>query len=77
MYDDVMHSLISTVDSIAGIWTAWLPNTIDNQDEILGQYQTYFHRMNGPVVREPADFEGWQGQLARVTAQGLTSTDSR
>jgi len=77
MYDDVMHSLISTVDSIAGIWTAWFPNTIDDYDARLGQYQTYFHRMNGPVVREPAGFEGWQNQLARVTAQGLTSTTGR
>ena len=77
MYDDVMHSLISTVDSIAGIWTAWFPNTIDNQDAKLGQYQTYFHRMNGHVVREPAGFEGWQGHLARVTKDGLTSTTGR
>ena len=77
MYDDVMHSLISTVDSIAGIWTAWLPNTIDNQDARLGQYQTYYHRLNGPVVREPAGFEGWRNQLARVTPQGLTSTTGR
>ena len=77
MYDDVMRSLISTVDSILGIWTAWLPDTIDNQDAQLGQYQTYFHRLNGPVVREPAGFEGWQSQLARVTPQGLTSTTGR
>jgi len=74
MYDDVMHSLISTVDSITGIWTAWFPGTIDNYDARLGQYQTYFHRMNGPVVREPAGFEGWQGHLGRITPQGLTST---
>jgi methyl-accepting chemotaxis protein len=77
MYDDVMHSLISTVDSILGIWTAWLPNTIDNQDAKLGQYQTYFHRRNGPVVREPVGFAGWQNQLARITPQGLTSTTGR
>jgi len=77
MYDDVMRSLISTVDSILGIWTAWLPDTIDNQDAQLGQYQTYFHRRNGPVVREPAGFEGWQSQLARITPQGLTSTTGR
>jgi len=77
MYDDVMRSLIATVDSIAGIWTAWFPGTIDNYDDRLGQYQTYFHRMNGPVVREPAGFEGWQGHLGRVTAQGLTSTTGR
>jgi methyl-accepting chemotaxis protein len=77
MYDNVMHSLISTVDSILGIWTAWLPNTIDNQDARLGQYQTYFHRRNGPVVREPSGFAGWQNQLARITAQGLTSTTGR
>jgi methyl-accepting chemotaxis protein len=77
MYDDVMHSLISTVDSILGIWTAWLPDTIDNQDAKLGQYQTYFHRRNGPVVREPAGFAGWQNQLARITPKGLTSTTGR
>jgi len=74
MYDDILHSLISTVDSITGIWTAWFPGTIDNQDARLGQYQTYFHRMNGPVVREPAGYEGWQGHLARVTPKGLAST---
>jgi methyl-accepting chemotaxis protein len=77
MYDNVMQSLISTVDSILGIWTAWLPDTIDNQDAQLGQYQTYFHRRNGPVVREPAGFAGWQNQLTRITAQGLTSTTGR
>jgi hypothetical protein len=36
MYDDVMLSLITTVDSITGIWTAWLPGTIDNYDAKLG-----------------------------------------
>jgi len=74
MYDDILHSLISTVDSITGIWTAWFPGTIDDQDARLGQYQTYFHRMNGPVVKEPAGYAGWQGHLARVTVKGLTST---
>jgi len=73
-YDDILHSLISTIDVITGIWTAWLPGTIDNQDAKLGQYQTYFHRMNGPVVRDPAGYKGWQGHLARVTEKGLTST---
>ncbi len=77
MYDDVMHSLISSVDSILGIWTAWLPNTIDTYDARLGQYQTYFHRRNGPLVREPAGFAGWQDQLKRITPQGLTSTTGR
>jgi Methyl-accepting chemotaxis protein len=77
MYDDVMHSLISTVDSILGIWTAWLPNTIDTYDDRLGQYQTYFHRRTGPVIRDPAGFSGWQKQLARITPQGLTSTTGR
>ena len=73
-YDDILHSLISTIDIITGIWTAWFPGTIDDRDAQLGQYQTYFHRMNGPVVREPAGYEGWQGHLARVTAKGLSST---
>ncbi|MCL1958151.1 MAG: methyl-accepting chemotaxis protein, partial [Spirochaetes bacterium] len=77
MYDDVMYSLISTVDSISGIWTAWFPGTIDNQDARLGQYQTYFHRMNGPVIREPAGYEGWKEHLARVTTNGLSSTTGR
>jgi methyl-accepting chemotaxis protein len=77
MFDDVMHSLITSVDSILGIWTAWLPNTIDDYDVRLGQYQTYFNRRNGPVIRDPAGFAGWQNQLARITAQGLTSTTGR
>jgi len=74
MYDDVMYSLIATVDSIAGIWTAWFPGTIDNLDAQLGQYQTFYHRRNGPVAKEPAGYEGWQGHLSRVTVKGLTST---
>jgi methyl-accepting chemotaxis protein len=74
MYDDVMYSLISTVDDIIGIWTAWFPDTIDNRDAQLGQYQTYFHRRNGPVVREPAGYAGWQGHLGRVGVDGLAST---
>jgi methyl-accepting chemotaxis protein len=74
MYDDVMYSLISTVDSIAGIWTAWFPETIDDSDAQLGQYQTFYHRRNGPVVKEPSGYEGWQGHLSRVTPKGLAST---
>ncbi|GBU27206.1 methyl-accepting chemotaxis protein [Treponema sp. R8-4-B8] len=73
-YDDVMRSLIATVDSIAGIWTAWFPGIIDDRDAQLGQYHTYFNRMNGSVVKDPAGYEGWQGHLARVTDKGLTST---
>ncbi|MDR2575311.1 MAG: methyl-accepting chemotaxis protein [Treponema sp.] len=74
MYDDVMYSLIATVDSIAGIWTAWFPGTIDNLDAQFGQYQTFYHRRNGPVVKEPAGYEGWQGHLSRITPKGLAST---
>jgi len=74
MYDDVMHSLITTVDSITGIWTAWFPGTIDDQDAKLGQYQTFYHRRNGPVAEDPAGYEGWQGHLARITPKGLIST---
>ena len=73
-YDSVMYSLIATVDSITGIWTAWFPGTIDNRDAELGQYRTYFHRMNGPVIKEPAGYEGWQGHLGRVSERGLAST---
>jgi methyl-accepting chemotaxis protein len=74
MYDDVMYSLISTVDSITGIWTAWFPGTIDDQDDQLGQYQTFYHRRIGPVAKEPAGYEGWQGYLARVNTRGINST---
>jgi len=77
MYDDVMHSLIATVDTITGIWTAWFPDTIDNRDAQLGQYQTYFHRRNGPVVRDPAGYAGWQDHLKRVGVDGLASTTGR
>ena len=73
-YDDILYNLISTIDDITGIWTAWFPGTIDNQDAQLGQYQTYFHRMNGSVVKDPAGYKGWQGHLARVTTKGLSST---
>jgi 2C-methyl-D-erythritol 2,4-cyclodiphosphate synthase len=30
------------------------------------------YKRNGPVVREPKGYEGWQSHLGRVTERGLT-----
>jgi methyl-accepting chemotaxis protein len=73
-FNTCMESLIMSVGDITGIWTAWFPNTIDDYDARLGQYSNFYHRRNGPVVREPAGYEGWRDHLGRVTNSGLTST---
>jgi len=50
-----------------GIWTAWLPNTIDSRDAELGQYQTFYTRRAGTLEYISAGYEGWQKFLAEMT----------
>jgi methyl-accepting chemotaxis protein len=54
-----------------GIFTAWLPNTIDSYDAQQGQYQSFYtRRRTGNVERIPAGYEGWQDYLANITESG-------
>jgi len=65
-YNEILNSIIQEIGTITGIWTAWLPNTIDGRDAQLGQYQAFYARRNGPVEKIPAGYEGWQNYLANM-----------
>ncbi|MCL2269922.1 MAG: methyl-accepting chemotaxis protein [Treponema sp.] len=69
-YDEVLRGTIQQNKNIMGIWTAWLPNTIDSLDAELGQYQIFFsRRRTGNVERLPAGYEGWQDFLESMTGK--------
>ncbi|MDR1803722.1 MAG: methyl-accepting chemotaxis protein [Treponema sp.] len=69
-YNDVLESTIRQNVKIMGIWTAWLPNTIDSRDGELGQYQTFYtRRRTGNVERLSAGYEGWEAYLANMTGK--------
>ena len=66
-YNDILESTIRGNPKIMGIWTAWLPDTIDSRDSELSQYQAFYtRRMTGKVEFIPAGYEGWQGYLAEM-----------
>jgi methyl-accepting chemotaxis protein len=66
-FNDILSSVIEQNTNILGIWTAWLPNTIDSYDAQLGQYQTFYtRRRTGNVELLEAGYEGWQGYLAAM-----------
>ena len=67
-YNDLLRGTIQQNALIMGIWTAWLPGTIDRRDGELGQYQAFFTRRRaGSVEHLPAGYEGWQAYLAEMT----------
>jgi len=67
-FDDFLRSTIQQNALIMGIWTAWLPGTIDNRDSELGQYQTFYtRRRTGNVERFYDGYEGWRDFLAQMT----------
>ena len=69
-YDDFLESTIQQNPRIMGIWTAWLPNTIDNNDAALGQYQRFFVRWRtGDVEFVPEGYDGWQLLLQNMTGK--------
>jgi len=67
-FNDFLRSTIQQNEMIIGIWTAWLPNTIDRRDSELGQYQTFYTRRRTGNVEHLIDgYEGWQEYLANMT----------
>ena len=73
-YDDILSSTLQRNTAILGIWTAWLPSSIDSRDAELGQYQSYFTRRYGYVERIPEGYEGWRNYLLYMTDKpALTS----
>ena len=70
-YDDLLRGTIQQHTRIMGIFTAWLPGTIDSYDAKQGQYQAFFtRRRTGNVERIPAGYEGWQNYLANMVIGG-------
>jgi methyl-accepting chemotaxis protein len=69
-YNDFLRSTIQQSPHIMGIWTAWLPNTIDTRDSELGQYQTFYtKRITGNVELVPEGYERWQSFLKEMTGR--------
>jgi len=66
-YEEILQSSIRQNQQITGIWTAWLPNTIDNRDAQLGQFRSFYSRQNGQVQFYSEGYEGWQSYLANMT----------
>ena len=70
-FSDTLHGAIEQEVLIMGIFTAWLPDTIDGRDAELGQYQAFYtRRRTGNVEHMPAGYEGWQGYLTNMVASG-------
>jgi len=69
-FNDFMRSTIQQSPHITGIWTAWLPNTIDTRDKELGQYQVFYtRRRTGNVENIPDGYERWQNFLEEMTGR--------
>ena len=62
-YDGILRSLMIWNDNYTGMWTAWLPNVLDNMDDQYGRYCTSFTRRNGPIEKMDEGFEGWENYL--------------
>ena len=70
-FSDTLHGAIEQNELIMGIFTAWLPDTIDSRDAELGQYQEFYtRRRTGKVEHMPAGYEGWQGYLSDMAVSG-------
>jgi methyl-accepting chemotaxis protein len=67
-FNNVLESTIQQNARIMGIWTAWLPHTIDSRDSKLGQYQAFFTRRRTGNVEYLGDgYEDWRGYLANMS----------
>ncbi|MDR2479457.1 MAG: methyl-accepting chemotaxis protein [Treponema sp.] len=66
VYDDTLYSLMNENQNFVGLWTAWLPNALDNMDSQFGRYITTYTRRNGFVEKMPSGYEGWETYLSEV-----------
>jgi len=77
IYDDIMESVIQGNERVLGIFTAWLPYTIDSYDAQSGQYQSFYtRRRTGNVELISAGYEGWHGYLSNMVAYGRPIIES-
>jgi len=76
-YNDILESTIQQNVNIMGIFSAWLPNTIDSYDAQQGQYIPFFtRRRTGNVEYMPEGYDGWQGYLTNMSARGRPVLES-
>ena len=70
-YDDFMLSTIQQNPTISGIWTAWLPNTIDSYDEQFGVFKPFYtRRLTGNVDLVAAGYDGHEQYLREMVQYG-------
>jgi len=69
-FNELLKSTILQYQNIMGIFTAWLPGSIDSNS---AQYQTFYtRRRTGNVELIPAGYEGWREYLANMTENGTS-----
>ncbi|MDR0289647.1 MAG: methyl-accepting chemotaxis protein [Treponema sp.] len=76
MFTDILKSTIEQNQNITGIWTAWLPGSIDSYDDQRGQYKVYFTRIRTGSVEDMSaeGYEGWQGYLANASSKAVLAS---
>jgi methyl-accepting chemotaxis protein len=76
-YNEILESTIQQNVNIMGIFSAWLPNTIDSYDDQQGQYIPFYtRRRTGNVEFMPAGYDGWEGYLANMAVLGKPVIES-
>jgi len=76
-YNNVLKSAIIGNSNITGLFTAWLPNSIDSYDATQGQYQTFYTRQRtGSVELISAGYENWQGYLSGMVSARKPNLES-
>src|SRR5215469_6449686 len=70
VFDDNLDAIVTVNDSIMGMWTAWLPNSLDGRDAQLGTYNTYFMQdgIGGPTIRVSEGYPNHQNLLQMAVA---------
>jgi methyl-accepting chemotaxis protein len=72
MFNDILRSTLSQNENMPGIWTAWLPGSIDSNPV---QYKSYYSRAEtGSLDDKSAEgYEGWQRFLNNMSDKALLS----
>src|SRR5215469_16288579 len=65
VFDDNLDAIVTVNDSIMGMWTAWLPNSLDGMDAQLGPYISYYAQdgIGGATRRMEGGYPNWQNLL--------------
>jgi methyl-accepting chemotaxis protein len=65
-FDDILWSVINKNDKFMYLWTAWLPDTLDDMDFRYGPYNSAFTRGTGTVSRMMRGYPNWEKHLNDV-----------